>query len=133
MAAQRRCQTCHRRFTRPVGSSRLNCFVCRPSRASNVMQLPPPADDGLSLTTLTKKALADAGVLATWQGVAALKLAQLIDSGKHGTSGAAQNVKAHREAMAVALAAAAKEADVISLIFRDDASQQLDEPHGGSF
>jgi hypothetical protein len=35
--------------------------------------------------------------------------------------------------MAVALAAAAKEADVISLIFRDDASQQLDEPHGGSF
>jgi hypothetical protein len=72
-------------------------------------------------------------VLATWQGAAALKLAQLIDSGKHGTSGAAQNVKAHREAMAVALAAAAKEADVISLIFRDDASQQLDEPHGGPF
>ena len=116
MSAQRRCATCHRRFTRPQGSSRLNCFECRPTRSA-VLQLPPPGDDELSLTTLTKKALADAGVLQTWQGAAVLTLARLIDSGKHGTSGPARNVKAHREAMAIAIAAAAKKADVITRIF----------------
>lgn len=66
------------------------------------MQL-PPADDELSLTTLTKKALKDAGGLQTWQAAAAVKLAELIDTNRHGTSGPAGNIKAHREAMAVAI------------------------------
>jgi hypothetical protein len=115
---QRRCETCKRKFTRPVGSNRLNCYTCRPVRAT-VVQL-PPVDDELSLTTLTMKALADAGVLKTWQGAACVKLAELIDWGRHGASGAAGNVRAHREAMAFALADTGQEADVISMIFADD-------------
>ena len=104
MSNRRRCQTCGRRFTRPQGSSRLNCFECRPSRAAEVIQLPPtPITDEYSLTRLSKKALNDVGVLNTWQGMAAVKLAELIDSNRHGHSGAAANVKAHREAMGIAL------------------------------
>jgi hypothetical protein len=42
----------------------------------------------------------------------------LIDSGRHGHSGAAQNVRAHRDAMEIALASGRKKADVIDVIFR---------------
>lgn len=73
------------------------------------------------MASLTKRALRDAGVLDSWQGLAAIRLAELIDSGKHGASGPAGTVKAHREAMTVALADSGKKADVIDLIFADEA------------
>ena len=106
-----------------IGASREDIVTGSPqlhgSRATNVVQLPPtPINDEFSLTSLTKKALADAGVLVTWQAMAAVKLAELIDSNHHGHSGAAQNVKAHREAMGVALASAGQTADVVDMIFR---------------
>jgi hypothetical protein len=92
--------------------------IADPSRAAEVVQLPVThIDEEFSLTALSKKALEDAGVLMTWQGMAAVKLAELIDTNRHGRSGAANNVKAHREAMAVALQNAKRGADVISRIF----------------
>jgi hypothetical protein len=115
---QLRCQACGKKFTRRLGSNRLNCYECRPVRQT-VVPL-PPVDDELSLTRLTKKALEDAGVLMTWQGAACVALATLIDSQKHGASGAAGNVKAHREAVQFAIAESGEDADVISLLFADD-------------
>lgn len=115
---QLRCEKCGKKFTRRLGSNRLNCYECRPVRQT-VVQL-PPVDDELSLTRLMKKALNDAGMLQTWQGAACVALSQLIDSGRHGASGAAGNVRAHRESMAVALANTGEEADVIFQIFADD-------------
>ena len=121
-----RCKKCGDQFTRPQGTNRLYCFGCRPERkilefpVQNGQNEPETEDQGPSLTDLTKKALEEAGILETWQGVAAIRLAQLIDTGKHGASGAAGTIKAHREAMAVALAIGeAEEADVIQMIFNE--------------
>jgi hypothetical protein len=69
----------------------------------------------------SKQALDKAGILASWQGAAVMALAKLIDSGRHGASGAAGTIRAHREAMGVALDAAdTDEADIISMIFREN-------------
>jgi hypothetical protein len=114
---QLRCQACSKKFTRRLGSNRLNCYECRPVRQT-VVPL-PPVDDELSLTRLTKKALDDAGMLQTWQGAACVALSQLIDSGRHGASGAAGNVRAHREAVQFALANTGEDADIITAIFAD--------------
>ena len=117
--------TCKKQFTRPQGTNRLYCFDCRPERklaylpSANSQPVDRSDDDGPTLTDLTKKALDEGGVLETWQAVAAIRLAQLIDSGKHGASGAAGTIKAHREAMAVALADVGDSADVIDLIFQE--------------
>ena len=133
---QQRCKKCGERFTRVQGTSRLYCFDCRPERKSttNLRFLPQKgadsqngADSGESgpimgkLTRLTTETLDNAGILDTWQGAAAVTLAELIDAGKHGASGAAGTIKAHREAMAIALAIGeTEEADVIELIFGSD-------------
>jgi hypothetical protein len=60
--------------------------------------------------------------LQSWQAAAALALARLCDSGKFGASGPAGVVRAHADAMAVALDAAdtGETADVISMIFAED-------------
>lgn len=116
---------CKKQFTRPQGTNRLYCFDCRPERklaylpSANRVEEPDPEHDGPTLTDLTKKALEEGGVLDTWQGVAAIRLAELIDTGKHGASGAAGTIKAHRDAMGVALADSGSDADVIDLIFSD--------------
>jgi len=134
---QQYCKKCHRRFTRPQGTNRLNCYDCRPERkvvplssaksaqsaqsaGSGQNQDQIPDEDG-SLAKLTKKSLDEAGVLETWQGESAMALARLIDAGKHGASGAAGTVKALREAMGVALADSGEDADIITMIFEQDA------------
>jgi hypothetical protein len=65
--------------------------------------------------------LEGAGILDTWQAVSCLKLAELIDSAKHGASGAAGNTKALREAISYAMSStgADKEADIIFAIFSE--------------
>jgi hypothetical protein len=73
------------------------------------------------MVSLTVQQLRSGGVLETWQAMACIKLAELIDSGKHGASGPAGTIKAHREAMAIALADSGKKADVIDMIFADEA------------
>jgi len=124
---QQRCKKCSARFTRPQGTRRIYCYECRPE-APKVVQFPGEQfaksdvdqEDG-PLTKLTREALDEGGVLDTWQGAAAMALAKLIDTGKHGASGAAGTIKAHREAMGVALADSGEEADVISMIFAEQA------------
>jgi hypothetical protein len=118
---------CGNRFTRPQGTRRVYCYQCRPE-APKVVQFPGEqfaqpidAEEDGPLTKLTREALEEGGVLNTWQGAAAMALAKLIDTGKHGASGAAGTIKAHREAMGVALADSGEEADVISMIFADQA------------
>ena len=121
---QQRCKNpdCRQRFTRPQGTSRLYCYDCHPERKSNVVELPTAdASDEATMVSLTVQQLRSGGVLETWQAMACIKLAELIDSGKHGASGPAGTIKAHREAMAIALADAGKKADVIDMIFADEA------------
>lgn len=125
---QQRCKKCGNRFTRLQGTSRLNCFDCAPQRTSaTVTSLPGTRnqdqqgenqDQEGKLTRLTRLRLEELGVTETWQAAAVMALAELIDSGKHGTSGAAGTIKAHREAMAVAEALSDVDSgDVIDAIF----------------
>lgn len=53
----------------------------------------------------------------TTRGVVALQLAELVDAGGYTAQGAAALVKAHREALELALEGTAKQADVIDVIF----------------
>lgn len=122
---------CDRQFTRQQGSNRLFCFDCRPERTNsgnskiinanfgqNQDQTGENQDQEGKLTRLTRLRLEELGVTETWQAAAAMALAELIDSGKHGTSGAAGTIKAHREAMAVAEALSDVDSgDVIDAIF----------------
>ena len=125
---QQRCKNanCRRRFTRPQSTNRLYCFECRPERkqvVDNVVNLPPSLanEDVPTLVSLTKTALREADRLDSWQAMACIKLAELIDSGKHGTSGPAGTIKAHREAMQVALAGANQKANKVTRMFAEEA------------
>lgn len=53
----------------------------------------------------------------TTRGLAALHLAGLVDAGGYNAQGAAALVKAHREALDLALEGSQSTADVIDLIF----------------
>jgi hypothetical protein len=77
-----------------------------------------PESDAYSLTKATLAALEQAGMHQTWQGVSALKLAELIDAARHGASGAAANVKAHRESLQYALDNAREDAQVLDIVDR---------------
>jgi|SRR5215208_2424677 len=116
--------SCGRIIVQPeTGRRRQKCFICSPrdkrDQRAPVLQLPVRAPDGPTLASATRKALEDAGVLGTWQGAACMALTELIDSAKHGASGAAGNVRAHREAVQFALADSGADADVIDLIFAE--------------
>ena len=55
--------------------------------------------------------------METWQGEAALQLAEMVDAGGFTAQGAAALVRAHREALDLALRGAGASADIIDLIF----------------
>ncbi len=77
-----------------------------------------PADaDPLSLEAATLADLRPVERDRTTQGIAALKLARLIDAGGYNAQGAAALVKAHREALDLALEGTTETADVIDAIF----------------
>jgi hypothetical protein len=114
-----------------TGRRRTKCEVCsprreRPDRKAPVLQL---ADRSLQATTSARRTLtaatltdlAAAGREDTTKGVAALQLAELVDAGGYTAQGAAALVKAHREALDLALAGAQVDADVIDLIFGQEA------------
>jgi hypothetical protein len=115
------CKRCGKRFTRPQGTNRVHCFECRPQRLTSVPDQPADGVEG-ELTRYSREALDRAGILQSWQAAAVLALSRLIDAGKHGASGAAGTIRAHRDAMAVALDAAdtSPTADVVDLVFRED-------------
>lgn len=123
---------CGRFIEQPrTGRRRDKCKVCRPPqrRARNqtapVIGLPAPAPgpdgaSGPSRRSLAAATLADLSRVDradTTDGIAALHLAELIDAGGYNAAGAAALVKAHREALVVALEGTAPTADVIDAIF----------------
>jgi hypothetical protein len=114
------CPECHRTFTRALGTNRRYCFECHPARET-VVELPrrQEPDPEHSLTAASRRTLVEAGVEDTWQAEAVLALARLVDENRHGPSGAAANVRAHRDAMSFALQDSGEEADVITMIFSE--------------
>jgi len=122
------CQTCHEKFTRPLGTSRLNCYKCRPDRSKVVsanfgQNLPNSDENGQiegNVTRLSRITLEKAGIFETWQAAAVMALAQHIDEGKGGGSaGVAGAIRAHAEAMDRALAISeADEGDEVDNIFQ---------------
>lgn len=118
------CATCRKQFTPALGTNRINCYECRPVR-SKVVELKPQGDDDAgSLTAASLRALTEAGVEQSWQAAAAIALARLIDSGRHGAGGAASNIREHRTAMSVAFADSDATPDAVDLIFLDDRRTQ---------
>jgi hypothetical protein len=75
----------------------------------------PAARRSLAVATLAD--LSGVGREDSTAGLAALHLAELIDAGGYNAQGAASLVKAHREALVVALEGTAPTADVIDAIF----------------
>lgn len=127
---QQRCKKCGNRFTRVQGTNRLNCYDCTPQRnGATVTSLPgvqnqdqtgENQDQDGPLTRLTRLRLEELGVTETWQAAAVMALAVLIDTGKHGASGAAGTIRAHREAFAVVEALSDVDTgDVIDMIFNE--------------
>ena len=123
-----RCKTCRKQFTRLQGSNRLNCYECRPQRLKEPETVVPvdftsPAGEAeaSSMTARTRAKLDKEGVADTWQAMACIKLAELIDSGKHGASGPAGTIRAHREAMVIALAEGGKKASVLGFVYGEQA------------
>jgi hypothetical protein len=122
---------CGRVIEQPkVGHRRLKCLICSPRRdrpnrrkAATIVQLPDrKVDPDSGLTGATKRALEEWGMLERWEGAAALAIALLIDEGRHGASGAAGNVRGHRDAMRYALeqSPSANDEDVIVKLFREN-------------
>jgi hypothetical protein len=116
---------CGRVIVQPeIGRRRVKCFVCSPPDKRNgtrhrgeVVTL-PIRDPDSGLVAASRKALDAAGALDTWQGVAAIRLAELCDAGKFGASGPANAIRAHRMAMEFALQAASEGAEVLDIIDR---------------
>lgn len=123
---------CGRTIEQPAtGRPRRKCKVCSPprSRRPTAPVLPmrassqpgPAAKPRPTLEERTRAELQEVGRDETSAGVAALALAELFDAGGYNAQGAAALVKAHREALELALAGAHSEADVIELIFGAEA------------
>ena len=84
------------------------------------MAIPQRPEENVQRPSLAARTLSEleaAGRADTWQGEAALALAEMFDAGGFTAQGAAALVKAHREALDLALRAAGASADVIDLIF----------------
>lgn len=125
--------SCGRSITQPArGRRRTKCEACsppdrrqRPDKLAplvgSVVNLPQKRAGRLSLTARTLASLEEAGRVDTWQGEAALQAAELIDAREYTAQGAAALFKTHREALDFALAGAGDSADVIDLIFSDEA------------
>jgi hypothetical protein len=94
----------------------------RAQNPAQVVQLPVREinpDEGL--VGATRRTLEEWGMLDRWEGIVCVRLAELIDAGKHGASGAAGTVKSHRESMAFALQQSdVGEADIIQMIFSSE-------------
>jgi hypothetical protein len=78
--------------------------------------------------TIAAATLADlelAGREDTTAGITARHLAELLDAGGYNAQGAASLVKAHREALGIALEGTSPTADVIDLIFGPVSGQSL--------
>lgn len=100
------------------GGRRKMCEHCSPPRrrgpamAPAVALVPTPAPDGLTVSDVTTATVAELqrlGQADSVAGVMAVALAKRIDSGQEPGGALAQLVKAHRDTMATAYAAAHQE------------------------
>jgi len=83
VAHQIRCKKCRRQFTRPTGSSRLNCETCRPPRVKTPT-VPAPADGLLQQAVRVElERLQQAGSVAA---AVALRLARALDDPELGAA-----------------------------------------------
>lgn len=125
---------CGQKIVHPArGRRRERCEACSPTRAqpkrkAPVLQLTKPTDTlpgpNSSRKSLYQRTLDELTAVArqdSWQGEAALKVAELVDAGGYTAQGASALIKSHREALEVALAGASAKADVIDLIFGAEA------------
>lgn len=110
---RKRCKVCSPPEKKPpkVGDSRL---VILPSRDA-ARDAGQPDRPTIAASTLSDLRLVDRH--QTTAGITALHLAELLDAGGYNAQGAASLVKAHREALAVALEGTQANADVIDAIF----------------
>lgn len=114
------CASCHGRFTAKHSTAKYCSDRCR-KRASRAPAAPPARREGAplvalgskkvelpdsrSLLALTRHRLDEADRLNTWEGAAAMALAEILDSGVQDTgSSIAALIREHRTAMSVALA-----------------------------
>lgn len=118
---RRRCKRCKRQFTPLAGAGRrVNCYECRPARGdASVLQFPHAKRDDeqpeQTVVDLSKGVLRAAGRLNTWQGMAAVRVAERIDASSHTM---AQDVKALEHLMSVALAGVkAEEPDEVDNVY----------------
>jgi hypothetical protein len=120
---------CGRVIEQPMtGRRRSRCLVCSPKREREQRRAPvvslPSRQVSEVLLTVAGSTLADLRRFErdrTTTGVIALHLANLIDAGGYTAQGAAALVKAHREALDIALAGTGGDADVIDMIFGQEA------------
>lgn len=121
---------CGRVIEQPAtGRRRTKCLVCSPSRDRSARRAPALGIVGapsrqkqeptgrLTIAASTLGDLRRVDRHETTAGITALHLAELLDAGGYNAQGAASLVKAHREALALALEGTAPTADVIDVIF----------------
>ncbi len=104
---------------------RKKCVTCSPprNRPSTVPKIglaagserTAPARRSIAASTLADLTAVDRQ--DTTPGITALHLAELLDAGGYNAQGAASLVKAHREALGLALEGTTPDADVIDVIF----------------
>jgi uncharacterized Zn finger protein (UPF0148 family) len=129
------CGECGAEFAQASGPGRRRerCERCSPRRAQPARKAPvfdlaakrDDKPDGSSvvvpdLLAETHAELAKVERLGTSKAAAALRLAALVDKGGYTAQGAAALVKAHREALDLALDGTEATADVIDLIFAQE-------------
>ena len=122
------CQ-CGRVIEQPeTGRKRKWCYICSPKdrrreRAAlgSVSLLPvrQPGSEG-RFDSGNHRSAHKAGILDSWQGAAAVALAELIDAQRHGASGPGGTIKAHRDAVQYAPQSVFEEDDVIIQLFREN-------------
>jgi len=121
------CQQCGGPIPRQIGPGgrRKFCEACSPTRnrpdrkrSNTAPRVVTATNTGESVLDATRAELDAAKVLDTVMGQCALILARHIDAGQVNGSGLASLVKAHRETMAAALAAAPAEEDPLSRLRR---------------
>lgn len=83
MSARVRCKTCHKQFTRPTGSNRLNCEACKPPRVlvppATADAAPKPPRDAGEIETATRTELTRCKRSHTVYGAIAVRLARAMD------------------------------------------------------
>lgn len=113
MASERKtCRKCHAKFSRPLGSRRLDCESCSPPRERPQPAAGPEAPRKAGeLEVAVRAELERADRAETWRGAAAIRLARECDTAKG--SQVSSLIKQLEAAMAAALDGVPPEPDFV--------------------